>query len=107
MAAIADRQKRVGLQLSLDVSGLSASGAPFAEATRSLNVSGGGLCFECRHRLAVGARVTVRIALPPRLRRHFGSRPVYRALAVVCRVEHLEGQTLSRVGARFLGEAEA
>jgi hypothetical protein len=107
MAAIADRQKRVALQLPLDVSGLSAVGAPFAEATRSLNVSGGGLCFECRHRLAVGARVTVRISLHPRLRRHFGSRPVYRALAVVCRVEHFECQPVSRVGARFLGEVEA
>ena len=107
MVAIADRKKRVGLQLPLDVSGLEASGAPFAEATRSLNVSGGGLCFECRHTLAVGTRVTVRIALPPPLRKHFGSRPTYRALAVVCRVEHFAGAPVSRVGARFLSEVEA
>jgi hypothetical protein len=107
MAAISERQRRVGLQLPLDVSGLDASGAPFAEATRSVNLSGGGLCFESRQRLAVGSRVSVRIELPPPLRRHFGSRATYRALAVVCRVERFEGQPLSRVGARFLGEVEA
>lgn len=107
MVAIADREKRVGLQLPLDVSGLDASGAPFAEATRSANISGGGLCFESRHNLAVGSRVTVRIELPPPLRKHFGSKATYRALAVVCRVERFEGQAVSRVGARFLGEVEA
>ena len=107
MGAITDREKRVGLQLPLDVSGLEVTGAPFAEATRSLNISGGGLCFESTHNLAVGSRVTVRIELPPPLRKHFGSQPTYRALAVVCRVERLGGQPLSRVGARFLGEVEA
>lgn len=107
MPAIAEREKRVGLHLPLDVSGLDVTGAPFAEATRSVNISGGGLCFESRQNLAVGSRVSVRIELPPPLRRHFGSRSVYRALAVVCRVERPEGQALSRVGARFLGEVEA
>ena len=105
--AIAEREKRVGLRLPLAVSGLDAAGAPFAETTSSLNVSGGGLCFESRQNLGVGSRVSVRIELPPALRKHFGSKAIYRALAVVCRVERLEGQPVARVGARFLGEAEA
>lgn len=107
MPDLSDREKRVGLQLALDVSGLDASGAPFAEDTRSVNISGGGLCFESRHNLGVGSRVTVRIELPPGLRRHFGNKPVYRARAVVCRVERFEGQAVARIGARFLGEVEA
>ena len=51
MPAIADREKRVGLQLPIDVSGLDIVGATFAESTRSLNISGGGLCFEATEAL--------------------------------------------------------
>jgi hypothetical protein len=104
---IADREKRVGLRLPVSVSGRDVGGAPFAEATRSLNISGGGLCFESRQNLGVGSRVSVRIELPPPLRKHFGSKATYRALAVVCRVERNEGETVCRVGARFLEEVEA
>jgi len=32
---------------------------------------------------------------------------VYRARAVVCRLERFEGEDMTRVGARFLGELEA
>ena len=45
-------------------------------------------------------------SLPEALRKRFGDRPVYRARAIVCRVERFEGQHFSRVGARFLGEAK-
>lgn len=107
MPEIADREKRVGLQLPVDVSGLDMAGAPFSESTRSVNVSGGGFCFESSKKLEIGSRVTVHIHLPPRLRKHFASRPVYRARAVVCRVERFEGQSVARIGARFLGEVEA
>ena len=107
MPDLTDREKRVGLQLPLDVSGLDVAGTPFSESTRSLNVSGGGFCFETSRKLAVGSRVTVHIQLPVPLRRHFGDKPLYRARAVVCRVERLEGRPLSRVGARFLAEVEA
>ena len=107
MNTITQREKRVGLHLPLDVSGQDATGAPFAESTRSLNISGGGICFETRHHLLVGSRLTLHIQLPPALRKHFGGRPVYRARAVVCRVERFEGQPVSRMGARFLGEVEA
>jgi hypothetical protein len=41
------------------------------------------------------------------LRRHFGNRDTYRAQAVVCRVEQLEGRETRRVGARFLGTADS
>jgi hypothetical protein len=55
----------------------------------------------------VGSRVTLHIQLPPRLRRHFGGKSIYRARAVVCRVERFENQPVSRVGVRFLAEVEA
>ncbi len=102
-----ERERRVGLHLPVQVSGLDETGAPFAETTRSLNVSGGGLLFESRQKLMVGLRLTVHIQLPPPLRRHFGDREVYRARAVVCRVEKFEGEDHSRIGVRFLGEVEA
>ena len=107
MPALSERQKRLGLHLSVNVSGRDVGGAPFAEATRSLNVSGGGICFESRQNLQPGLRITVHVELPQGLRRHFGGRAVYRARAVVCRVERFEGQPVSKVGARFLGEIEA
>src|SRR5262245_26442219 len=107
MTTLTDRGRRVGLQLSLDVAGQDERGATFAESTRTLNISGGGLCFESRKKLLVGARVTLHIQLPPRLRRHFAGKSVYRARAVVCRVERFENQVASRIGVRFLGEVEA
>jgi hypothetical protein len=100
-----ERDKRVGLHLPVEVRGEDASGARFTELTRSLNVSGGGLLFECHHPITVGARLLLSIELPVSLRRHFGNRDTYRARAVVCRVEQREGGDVRRVGARFLGEA--
>lgn len=107
MPAIEEREKRVGLHLPVDVSGVDAKGAPFAESTRSLNISGGGICFESHQNLLVGSRVTLHIQLPPPLRKHFGNRSVYRARAVVCQVARFEGQPVAKIGARFLGEVEA
>jgi hypothetical protein len=107
MATITEREKRVGLHLPLEVSGHDAGGAPFAESSRSVNVSGGGLCFETRRSVVVGARLTVHIALPPPLRKHFGGKAIYRARAVVCRVEQSLSDAVFRVGVRFLGEVEA
>jgi hypothetical protein len=98
------REKRVGLQLPVKVQGEDVAGVRFDEATRSVNVSGGGICFESHRQVAVGARLQLAIELPPPLRRHFGDREVYRAHAVVCRVERSAGEALSRVSARFLGE---
>jgi hypothetical protein len=107
MPTIEQREKRVGLHLPLDVSGQDAAGSPFAERTRSLNISGGGIGFECSRQLLVGARLTLHIQLPEPLRKHFGGRAVYHVKAVVCRVEHFENEKIYRVGARFLGEVEA
>lgn len=100
-----DREKRVGLHLSLDASGQDAAGASFTESTRSLNISGGGICFESRRHLLVGSRLTLNIQIPDSLRKHFGNRPLYSVKAVICRVESFEGEPVHRVGARFLGEA--
>jgi hypothetical protein len=89
--------------LPVTVMGSDSTGRSFREATRSVNVSGGGLAFETRRRLEVGSRLVLEIALPPRLRRHFGGRELYRVRAVVCRVFAPEDGPAS-VGVRFLGE---
>lgn len=99
-----NRERRVGLALEVDVSGRDAAGRPFRERTRSVNISGGGICFVSRETLEVGGRIELSIELPQRLRSHFQGRTIYRARAVVCRVEHFEEEPLYRVGARFLGE---
>ncbi len=101
----ARREKRVGLRLSLEVRGQDAAGADFAHSAQTINISGGGVCFETARNLLVGARVLLDIQIPPPLRSHFGGRENYRAWAVVCRVERFEGQASSRIGARFLRDA--
>ena len=103
MPRLSKREQRLGLDLPVSVAAQDVFGVSFTEATRSLNVSGGGICFESRHRLQPGSRLTLQVQLPPGLRRHFGGASVYKARAVVCRVEGCEGQPTSRVGARFLG----
>ena len=106
MKALTQRERRLGLHLSLDVSGKDASGTAFTQTARTLNISGGGVLFESSRNLLVGSRLALHIRIPPALRKHFGNRPLYRVRAVVCRVERLEGQPMARVGARFLGEIE-
>jgi serine/threonine-protein kinase len=106
MPASVDREKRLGLHLPLEVSGVDASGQAFTDSTRSVNISGGGICFECSRHLLVGSRLLLQIQLPPALQKRFGGREVYRVRAVVCREESFEGETVRRIGARFLGESE-
>ncbi len=102
--SLLEREKRVSLNLPVEVHGEDAAGVHFTEYTRTLNVSGGGICFESGHTLPVGARLRLAIELPAGLRRHFGDRDVYRARAVVCRVVRLPGSQAQSVGARFLQE---
>jgi hypothetical protein len=102
--SLVEREKRVGLHLPVEVRGEDAGGVRFTEHTRSLNVSGGGICFESHRQMSVGTRLHLSIELPVSLRRHFGDKDVYRARAVVCRVERFEGESAARVGARFLAE---
>jgi c-di-GMP-binding flagellar brake protein YcgR len=102
--SVMQREKRVSLQLRVEVHGEDASGARFTEITRSVNVSGGGICFESHRQISIGALLELVIELPASLRRHFGDRDVYHARAVVCRVERFEGEEARRVSARFLGE---
>jgi hypothetical protein len=101
---LADRSRRLHLVLPLTVAGKDVTESAFTEATRTLNVSGGGLAFATRRRLALGSRLLLEVRLPPRLRRHFAGREVYRVRAVVCRVAASE-DGLAHVGVRFLGEA--
>lgn len=102
--SLVEREKRVGLHLPVEVRGEDTGGTRFTEHTRSLNVSGGGICFESHRHIAVGARLHLAIELPLSLRRHFGNQDIYRARAVVCRVEQFEGEAAARIGARFLRE---
>jgi hypothetical protein len=101
-----ERERRKGLHLEVEVRGRDAVGRSFSERTRSLNVSGGGICFESRQKLLIGERLELAIELPAPLRRHFRGRALYRVRALVCRVEHFEEEPGYRVGARFLGEIE-
>jgi c-di-GMP-binding flagellar brake protein YcgR len=103
---LVEREKRLTLHLPVEVRGEDQAGRRFVERTRTLNVSGGGLCLESRRTLEIGARLSLAIELPPKLRRHFGDRELYRARAVVCRVERPATTELARVGARFLREVE-
>lgn len=102
-----ERERRLGLHLPVAVSGTDTAGSSFAEVTRSLNISARGIAFECRHPLAIGARVELDISLPPALRPHFGGQGIYRVKAAVCRLEVVEEQDIHRVGARFLAAAES
>lgn len=97
------RDKRLSLQLPVEVRGEDAAGSLFRELTRTVNVSGRGICFESHRNIVIGARLDLAIELPPALRRHFGDVEVYRSRAVVCRVERFSGEAASRIGARFLG----
>jgi len=102
--SLVEREKRVALHLPVEVRGEDVAGARFTEHTRSVNVSGGGICFESHRQLAIGARLHLSIELPVNLRRHFGDKDVYRARAVVCRVERSVASEAARIGARFLRE---
>ena len=107
MPGIAQRERRRGLRLSVNVSGRDLRGALFAEAAETVNISGGGLCFVTTRSVAMGGQLDLRIQVPPPLRHHFAGRAVYAVKAVVCRVEHLEGSATYKVGVRFLRELEA
>lgn len=107
MATIIDRARRRGLRLPLTFSGRDLRGAPFADRAQTVNVSGGGICFEAVRRLPVGSRVDLRIQVPPPLRSRFGGRTAYAVKAVICRLEPIESGATYRIGARFLGELEA
>lgn len=104
MAQITDRERRVGLHLPLEVNGQDAAGTAFRESARTVNISGGGLCFETRRDLSIGARLALQIELPPALQKHFGGKATYKARAVVCRAERVSDQDAARIGVRFLGE---
>jgi len=104
MVHMTDRERRVGLHLPLEVSGQEVSGASFSEESRTVNISGGGLCFETHRELTIGGRLALQIALPAPLQKHFGGKAIYKARAVICRAERSSGQDVARVGVRFLGE---
>jgi hypothetical protein len=105
MPATRDRSRRLGLRLPVEVWGEDDDGRAFHESAQTLNVSGGGLCFESRRRLDIGGRLVLEIRLSPSLRARFGGRQRYRVRAVVCRLENFAGEDRYRVGVRFLGEA--
>lgn len=104
MPELFDRERRLGLELPIEVRGRDSAGAAFAESGVTVNVSSGAVCFETGRRHEVGAPLDVEIALPEPLRRHFEGRASYRSRAVVYRVEPAGSGW--RVVARFV-EADA
>lgn len=106
MTNIANREKRVGLKLAIEVAGRDVMGVPFLENTQTDNISGGGVRFESAHKMMVGTRLNLHIQVPAALRRHFGGRALYNVRAVVCRVENPQDAAVAKIGARFLREIE-
>jgi hypothetical protein len=104
---LTDRAQRRELRLPVNLSGRDGRGTPFAERGQTVNVSAGGVCFEAVRRVPIGARVDLRIQVPPALRHRFGGRAVYAVQAIVCRLEAIEGGATYRIGARFVGELDA
>jgi hypothetical protein len=98
------RERRVGLELPLEIRGSDTHGVAFLDMTRSINVSGGGLLFKTERSLLVGSLLKLAIQVPPALRRHFKGRAVYRVRGVICRVDRFQDERVSRVGVRFLPE---
>jgi hypothetical protein len=103
MSPILGRSRRVPLHLPVRLR-VTDPPSSFIEHTHSLNVSGGGLCVSSHQKLEIGTRMELAIDLPRPLRHHFGNRAVYRARAVVCRIERRADEPAARVGVRFLGE---
>jgi PilZ domain len=104
MPTTRSRSHRLSLSLPVEVWGEDDDGRAFHESARTLNISGGGLCFETSRRMDIGGRLVLEIRLSPNLRPRFGGRPRYRLRAVVCRLENFAGAAQFRVGVRFLGE---
>ena len=104
MPAPRSRSRRLALSLPVEVWGEDDDGRTFHESARTLNISGGGLCFETGRRLDIGGRLILELRLAPHLRPRFGGRPRYRVRAVVCRLENFADADRFRVGVRFLGE---
>lgn len=102
MGQLVDRAKRIRLHLPVEVRGADLGGAAFEETTRTLNISGGGILLESHRKVSVGAKLELAIDVPSALRHHFGGRARYETRAVVCRVELVAGETICKVGARFL-----
>src|SRR5215208_4520983 len=93
-----DREKRLGLHLPVELSGTDAAGHAFQEMTRTINISGGGVCFESAHHVLVGTRLLPQIRLPAALQGRFGGKELYSVRAVVCREENFDGEPVQRIG---------
>ena len=102
--SLVEREKRVGLHLPVEVRGRGRRRVPLHRAhPQRERERWRDLLREPPPRRRSGDRLELSIELPVSLRRHFGDRDIYRARAVVCRVERFAGESPARVGARFLG----
>lgn len=98
------RDRRVAVTPVVFVAARDAHGRPFNERTHAVNASGGGLCFDTMHDLAVGARVRLKVLIPLAWRRRFGNRALYPLRAVVRRTEPSPHPDHTRVGVKLIGE---
>lgn len=107
MTILAARERRLEIRLPVEVRGHDVAGGLVREEAKSLNISGGGMCFECGRAVAPGSRIVLKIALPPALRKHFGGQAEYHVKAVVCRSVRLDPTREFHIGVRFLEEVNA
>ena len=94
------RERRIAIELPMELHGTDRGGQPFEEATRSENVCAGGVAFATRFELAPGMEVAIRILLPRRGREpesEFATR------GRIVHVKPLSGRGENAVGAEFIG----
>ncbi len=93
------RERRIAIELPVELHGTDRDGQPFEEATRSENVCAGGVAFATRFELAPGMEVEIRILLPRR-----GSEPAS-DFATRGRIVHVKplGRNEKSVGVQFIG----
>jgi len=104
MPELLPRERRLALRLPIEVRGGSDSEGRFHEATRTLNLSGGGVCFESRRRLQVGMPLSLDIEIPPSLQHYFHDATVYQTRAIVYRVQRIPRSDVEHVVARFVSD---
>lgn len=97
-----ERKRRISLKLPVHIKGEDAGDHAFEEVTQCLNVSADGILFESKQKLLIGTRMQLTIDIPTALRRHFQGQPIWETSAIITRLEATEGQSVVRVGARFI-----
>jgi PilZ domain len=102
--AQADRRKayRMGMALSVRVTGFDEEGAAWEEVSSTEDVSEGGLSLRLSHRVELGHVLALSLPMPKRLRDFDLNDETYRVYALVRGIVHKEDR--ERVGVKFFGK---